>query len=196
MSADADYPNIYRFYMKLGKLAMEQGDYDEAYANFRRAQAVAPDERDPTFFINVIKRLRDERVEPRPAAKVYRPFKKPRAQIVDEALEAEERRLRVRTVTSEDIRRPAVRKPAAPSRTTPVREAAPRKVAQKEAAPRKAPVPGKIANTVYMDDALWVTQPGTLLRVELRSSVVLGFPYLRSLVAFVTIQHSPLCPCW
>ena len=76
--------------MELGKLSMEQGNYQEAYTNFRHAQAIAPGENEPTFYINLIKRLEDQRVEPKPAAKVFHPPKKSRDQIIDEALQRQQ----------------------------------------------------------------------------------------------------------
>ena len=54
-SASTPYPQAYKHYMELGKLALDQQDYNEDTHNFRRAQMVAPTEKEPTIFINLIK---------------------------------------------------------------------------------------------------------------------------------------------
>ena len=174
VSAASDYPNVYKFYMELGKLALEQGDYEEACANFRHAQAVAPGEKEPTFFINLIKRLQDERVEPRPATKGFRPFKKPREQIIDETLREQEILLMRRerwefksaVVTSQEVEREPVAARISEIRAAPS--------SREKLYPLKTPALEKVQDTVYLDNDLWATQPRTLVRVELRSSVVLG----------------------
>ena len=78
-------PQIYKFYLDLGKLALDQKDYDEALVNFQRAQMVAPTEKEPTVLINLIKRLQDDRIEPKPAKQIFRPFKKTRAKIIEKS---------------------------------------------------------------------------------------------------------------
>lgn len=153
VSAALDYPQTYKFYMELGKAAMEQGDYREAYTHFRHAQAVGPGEKEPALYINLIKRLEDKRVEPKPAAEVIRPSKKSRDQIISEALD--------RYTPMPPQRRCET---AGPATTEPAREVVWEPLKQ---------TAGKAPNVVYLDDNLWRTQPGTLVRVELRASAVL-----------------------
>ncbi|MBN1869319.1 MAG: pilus assembly protein N-terminal domain-containing protein [Candidatus Omnitrophica bacterium] len=159
--------------MELGKLAMEQGDYQEAYTNFRHAQAVGPSERAPTFFINLIKRLQDQRVEPEPATKIFHPFKKTRAQIIDEALQEQETLLRGHAVRKTE---PAVRGARQLGQVEPgvkVPEARPQEIKDKRAFEPGIPATKEIGEIIYLDSGLWETQPGTLLRVELESSIIL-----------------------
>lgn len=159
--------------MELGKLAMEQGDYQEAYTNFRHAQAVGPDEKEPTFFINVIKRLRDNRVGPRPAAKIFRPFKKSRVQIIDEALGEQQFLLDQRVVRKDKPVADAFEKREKASVRTRTSDIGPQESERQTIYVPEVSVPEKPQDAVYLNDALWGTQPGTLLRVELKSSIIL-----------------------
>lgn len=180
--------------MELGKFAMEQGDYQEAYQNFRKAQAVAPNEREPTFFINVIKSLQEDRVEIKPATKVFHPYKRSRAQIIEDELKEQEKRLPARPasplaahvelepvrvvpkpdLTEEDIRRagpvPAAPRPAL---RTPTGETLPPSEPKTTGAPSKPAVVRTAENIVYLNDDLWSSQPGTVLRVELDGTLML-----------------------
>ncbi len=174
-SAEPDYPNIYKFYMELGKFAIQQGDYQEAYANFQHALAVAPREREPVFFINLIKRMQDQRIEPEPDTQITAPSGKSRAQIIEESLDAFEPlptkhkipmpapvtrfsdRITAECQSIEEKKPPSVK-------TGPVR----RQTFEPE---ETLMSPGK--ETVFLDEALWNTQPGTLIRIEMRSSVQL-----------------------
>ncbi|MCK5601483.1 pilus assembly protein N-terminal domain-containing protein, partial [Candidatus Pacearchaeota archaeon] len=175
VSAAPDYPKAYKFYMELGKLAMEQGDYQEAYTNFRHAQAIGPDEKGPTFYINVIKRLQDNRVEPSSDTKIFHPFKKSRIQIIDEALKKQESLFpkRADKRTSPVVTATAVGE----EEKRPVRVKVPetdfQQVIHKKIDVSESPESKKVQEVVYLDDDFWKTQPGTLVRVELRSSIIL-----------------------
>jgi len=67
------YPKVYEYYMELGKRFLEEGDYREAINKFQRAQLAGPHEKEPVFYINLIKRLLDDRIEPKPATENLRP---------------------------------------------------------------------------------------------------------------------------
>jgi len=53
------YPQAYEHFMELAKLALKQGDYKEAYSNFQRTLLVGPNEKEPTVYMKLIKRLLD-----------------------------------------------------------------------------------------------------------------------------------------
>jgi len=177
-SASAPYPQAYKYYMELGKLALDRQDYKEATHNFRRAQMVAPTEKQPTVFINLIKRLQDERIEPKPATRIFRPFKKSREKIVGEELN----RFSGYSSPKPSIARDRKDHPTITQPPEKFKRRAAEPVTPKTAiltAPPKYILPppgsplGEEQNIVYLDDDLWQIQPGTLLRVELRKAIVL-----------------------
>ncbi len=171
-SAEPVYPNIYKYYMELGKLAIKQGEYKEAYKSFRRALTVSPGEKEPEFFINVLKRMQENRIEPAPAQQTLPPAERSRDQIIAEALDQYEvlpprREYRppaqaAREPSRNILQKPFVEKKPPAARMVPVRKLS------------LAPDDERVSSQhemIYMDDALWQFQPGMLVRMEMKSFI-------------------------
>ena len=59
----ADYPLCYEYYLQQGMAAFEEGDYSEAIRSFKHAQLVNPRSELPLYYINLIKRIEDGRID-------------------------------------------------------------------------------------------------------------------------------------
>jgi len=177
-SAGKSYPQIYKFYMEQGKLALERQDYNKAYYNFRRAQLVAPTEKDPTNFINLIKRIQDDRIVPKPVTKIFRPFRKSRAEIIGKELD----RYAIGPPPKVFVERDREGRPEAAQPTRWIDRKA-TEPATPETAISKPPSKYIVSlpklpfsekqSIVYLDSDLWQTQPRTLIRIVFRESTIL-----------------------
>ncbi len=68
-AAFAQYSSIYRNYRELGFEALEQGHYQKALLFFQTAQSVEPADEELVQYINLVKRLIENRIEGAPAVK-------------------------------------------------------------------------------------------------------------------------------
>jgi len=186
--AYAEYSLAYEYYMESGMSALKQGDYQAAGEFFYKANLVDPSSEAPLSYLNFLKRLKEGRidnfesqetqppilpresrisdtVEPSPIVHPQEIPDKPAAIVEDKQKAAQRERaiqealdsIETTRIKKEDRLFPALHAPVTKTRMLIER-------------------PAELANEVkyiFLDDALWATQPKTSLRVEMNDPLVL-----------------------
>ncbi|MFC1514880.1 pilus assembly protein N-terminal domain-containing protein, partial [Candidatus Omnitrophota bacterium] len=184
----------YSYLMELGVEALDRADYDEALHYFTLAQALKPSEKEPLFYINLIKRIREGSVftilspgeqlpvaVPAPAPLERRVSLRQR-QITLEDRQKRETILRAlgalpedQVVLRQDLeeRRIAVEKALDDfTRAEPRAEEAARAPLKELVMIQEVDREEKV---IYLDDQLWSSQPKTTLEIEMgRDLIVKG----------------------
>jgi len=172
--AQAEYPGVYHVYMRLGKEALDQGKYEFALKYFKLAQVVSPASREPATYYNLTIRLQvgdvegDELYEPSEIfyddteeevldVETDREVLPDRSDVIDRALDSYEKSLKDKTFVSPE--------------TISIDKKPKTTLGKKLIRAREAAIP-EAPEIAYLNDALWATQPKTLIRLDLKTSVI------------------------
>ncbi len=150
----SNYPQIYTLYMQLGKEAIDNKKYEKAFNHFQHAHLIDPSAEDPLSYINLLKRIKEGRVNVVSKTQQLGPISKSRHSIISNTLDAFEKK--------------EYATPNIPQKNT-IQIPPP---TNKFIVPEQEPAMEITPETIYLDDALWSSQPKTLLQIEMQKAVV------------------------
>ena len=164
----ADYPGIYQYYMELGKQSVNEKDYNKAIEYFQLARLMAPSQEEPLSYINLIKRLKEGRVNILEKRKDSHLLKSSPVIARDQKYPASNSKQRNEVDKALDVfeksEGPVHQRPSPPTTPLPKGNII---IPERKVAVFEQPT------QVILDDELFNTQPKTTLRIELNSSITL-----------------------
>ncbi len=184
------YTQTYNFYMEMGQEALDKKDYTEALDYFNHAHLVDPSRKEPLHFVNLIKRLTENRVQVIEPKKRVIPKETYRRKIIpptvysapkesnqtevipnsDDSIPERSNRNEVITQMLDSFE--AKKTSPTPMPTPSVRSTPAVITITEEPSKTKENTKNTEPQPIYLNDALWATQPKTLLQIELNTTVI------------------------
>lgn len=178
---DIGNSRTYELYMELGKKAIDYKEYENAYEFFRYASIVAPEAQEPNHYLNLIKRLQEGRTEGSIKDNdldVEGKISENRDDVISETLDAFESKvnkdienkipveesLKSRQIMSDNKKIPAVKKEV---------EASEGSYQKKKVVIEKNKGSFGFAEPLYLNDEVEKSQPNTIIRLELKKSLII-----------------------